>query len=284
MDALDEAERLERELSVFRFDSKVQYINLTAFDAPVKVDEEFFALLSLCLDVAAKTGGAVDITSGPLWRTWGFARREGQIPKEDELTAALENVNYRFVQLNAEDSTVAFTKKGVEINFGCVGKGFAVDTGAKKLREQGVAQFLFQGGLSSVLAEGTDWTIGIANPLRAGQRLAELTLRNEAVGTSGSDKQFFRHRGHRYSHLIDPRTGRPAEGVFSVTVVAPNGTLAELLSTAFFVMGFEKAAECCERDSNEWGSVAAVFIVPTKGGNFFEVKQFGFPDGKLRFV
>ncbi|MDR0326713.1 MAG: FAD:protein FMN transferase, partial [Planctomycetaceae bacterium] len=104
----------------------------------------------------------------------------------------------------------------------------------------------------------TDWRIGIAHPLRPGQRLRELTLNNVAVSTSDSQKQFFRHGGRRYSHLIDPRTGQPAEGVLSATVLAPTATLAELLSTAFFVLGAEKTADYCSHHPE----ISAVLAIP----------------------
>lgn len=280
MDALDEVERLEKMLSVFRFDSKVQYINLTAYQEPVTVEQELFDLIAQCLELAEITEGAVDITSGPLWKIWGFARREGRIPSKDEIAAARDNVNYRYVKLDVDRQTVALEKQGVELNFGCVGKGFALDSGARKLREQEVHRFLFQGGLSSILAEGADWRVGIAHPLRPGQRLAELTLHNEAVGTSGSDKQFFRHKGHRYSHIIDPRTGQPAEGVLSVTVLAPNGTLAELLSTAFFILGPDWAANYGSRNTD----IAALLVLPARKGNGVDIQHFGFSEEQLRFL
>ncbi|MDR1963589.1 MAG: FAD:protein FMN transferase [Planctomycetaceae bacterium] len=280
LDALDEVERLEQILSVFRFDSRIQYINLTAHETPVRLDDELFDLIAFCVEIAEATGGAVDITSGLLWKVWGFSRRQGRIPSSSELEAALENVDYRLLELNPETKTIRFGKKGVELNFGCVGKGFALDIAARKLREQGVDRFLFQGGLSSVLAGGSGWKIGVAHPMRPGTRLAELTLNEEAVATSGSQKQFFRHNGRRYSHLIDPRTGQPAEKVLSVTVLAPTGTLAELLSTAFFVLGLEPTEEYCTKHPE----IAAVMTIPTPKRAGFEIRSFGFNNEKLRII
>jgi len=271
LDALDEVERLEQTLSVFRFDSRVQYINLTAHEAPVPLDDELFGLLDHCLRLAAETDGAVDITSGPLWKLWGFARRNGRVPTEEEIQKALEKVDYRSVEINPSTKTVCFLKPGVELNFGCVGKGFALDVAAEKLKAKGVDRFLFHGGLSSVVAVGSDWTVGVAHPMRLGKRLTEISLSDEAIGTSGSQQQFFRYRGRRFSHLIDPRTGWPAEGVLSVTVVAPTGTLSELLSTAFFVMGPEKIDEYCRHHPN----IAAVCVIPSPKGNGFDVRSFG---------
>ena len=258
LDALDEVERIEQQLSIFRFDSRIHYVNLTAHEHPVRLDKELFDLIALCVRLAEGTGGAVDITSGCLWKVWGFAKRQGRIPHAEELDHAREHTGYRFLELNEAEQTVRFKKQGIELNFGCVGKGFALDTASEKLRAHGVDRFLFQGGLSSVLASGQDWKIGVAHPLRPGQRIRELALANAAVSTSGSQKQFFRHEGRRYSHLIDPRSGQPAEGVFTATVLAPTATLAELLSTAFFVLGAEKAADYCSCHPE----IAAVLTIP----------------------
>ena len=258
--ALDEVERIERLLSVFRFDSQVHYVNLTAHENPVRLDKELFDLIALCLRLAEETNGAVDITSGCLWKIWGFAKRQGRIPSAEELDNARKNTGCQCVELDEEAQTIRFKKQGIELNFGCVGKGFALDIAAEKLRDYGVHRFLFYGGLSSMLASGTDWRIGIAHPLRTGQRLRELRLDDVAVSTSGSQKQFFRYGSKRYSHLIDPRSGQPAEGVFSATVLAPTATLAELLSTAFFVLGAEKAADYCSLHPE----VSAVLTIPSE--------------------
>ena len=261
LDALDEVERIERILSVFRFDSKIQYVNLTAHENPIRLDKELFDLIVLCVRIAEETGGAVDITSGCLWKAWGFAKRQGRIPNAGELDNARELTGIQFLELDESAQTIRFKKPGIELNFGCVGKGFALDIAAEKLREHAVDRFLFAGGLSSMLASGRDWKIGIAHPLRPGQRLREVALNDIAVSTSGSQKQFFRYGGRRYSHLIDPRTGEPAEGVFTATVLAPTATLAELLSTAFFVLGAEKTAEYCSAHPE----ISAVLTIPSSG-------------------
>ena len=259
LDALDEVERIEQQLSVFRLDSQIQYVNLIAHEKPVQIAKELFDLIAQCVRLAEETGGAVDITSGALWKVWGFAKRQGRIPNAEELDNAKARTGYQLLELDEVQQTIRFKKQGIELNFGCVGKGFALDVASEKLYAHGVDRFLFQGGLSSVFASGDGWKIGIAHPLRYGQRLRELSLDNVAVSTSGSQKQFFRHEGRRYSHLIDPRSGQPAEGVFTATVLAATATLAELLSTAFFVLGAENAAEYCSCHPE----IAAVLTIPT---------------------
>ena len=274
IDALDEVERIEQLLSVFRFDSIIHRVNLIAHETPVRLEKELFDLIALCLRLAEETNGAVDITSGALWKTWGFAKRQGRMPDADELEKARERTGFHFLELDESAQTIRFKKQGIELNFGCVGKGFALDVAAEKLRQHEVHRYLFRGGLSSVLASGADWRIGIADPLRPGHRLRELVLSDVALSTSGSQKQSFRYGDRRYSHLLDPRSGMPAEGVFTATVLAPTATLAELLSTAFFVLGPERAAEYCLRHPD----VSSIMTLPTDQVSelaFSRVERFG---------
>ena len=274
LDALDEIERIEQGLSVFNLDSQVNLINTSACDSPVWIEKELFDLISLCIRLADETSGAVDITSGALWKTWGFAKRQGRVPNEEDLKQAREQTGYQFIELDEVAQTIRLTKPGIELNFGCVGKGFAIDCAAEKLRDHAVERFFFQGGLSSILTSGSGWKIGIANPIRPGQRLRELILNNIAVSTSGSQKQSFRHGNRRYSHLIDPRTGQPAEGVFTATVLAPSATLAELLSTAFCILGPEKTEEYC----SEHPEISAILTVPEQNRHklkWGKTQQFG---------
>ncbi|MDR2172024.1 MAG: FAD:protein FMN transferase [Planctomycetaceae bacterium] len=278
INALDEIERLEQVLSVFRFDSRTQYINLCAYNEAVKIDGELLNLITQCLQISTETNGAVDITSGLLWKLWGFARGKGVVPDKHEISTALESVDYKSVIIDSINQTIRFLKPSMELNFGCVGKGFAIDVAADCLCQFGVNNFLFHGGFSSILARGKNWRVGIIDPLRGERRLTEVTLSDCAISTSSSQKQFFRYKGRRYSHLIDPRNGLPAEGVFSVTVIAPTGVLAELLSTAFFVMGLEQAEEYQKKHQE----ISALFILPTKTKNKnYEIKTIGnFPENK----
>jgi thiamine biosynthesis lipoprotein len=156
------------------------------------------------------------------------------------------------VYLDAGRGTVRFTAPGVELNLGCIGKGYALDRCGELMREAGVDDFLLHGGNSSVLARGSHaarpgdgWTVGVHNPLRPQRRLGEICLRGRCLATSGSGTQFFMHRGHRYGHILDPRTGWPAEGVLSVTVLAPTAAEADGLATAMYVMGLQRSLEFC---------------------------------------
>jgi thiamine biosynthesis lipoprotein len=289
--ALDVVDEVETQLTVYRDTSEILEINRRAAYGPVAVEPRLFALLELAARLYRETAGAYDITSGPLSRAWGFARRAGAVPDPATLEAARELVGGEKLLLDPAAQTVRFARPGVEINANSIGKGYALDRGAEILAERGPSNFLWHGGRSSVLARGTSrpgidvaapatpgspsattdavparysvgWPIGIGHPLRLERRLAELLLFDEAAGTSGAGFQFFRHEGKRYGHILDPRTGRPAEGVFSVTVVAPTAAEADALSTAFYVMGFDAAVEYCAGHPE----IGFLMLLPTPGG------------------
>lgn len=260
--ALDLVERLEALLTVYRETSEVSRINRQAHDEKVVVEPRLFALFQLAQQIASDTGGAYDMTSGPLSKVWGFYRRQGRIPEDAEISETLSRVGYQKLSLDEAASTIRFAVSGMELNLGGIGKGHALDRMGEVLVSDGADNFLLHGGNSSVLAHGsragmTGWTIGLAHPLKPGERLAEFRLRNQALGTSGSGTQYFHHQGQRYGHIIDPRTGRPAGQVLSSTVIAPTAAEADALSTAFYVGGVDLAREYC----GSHPTIAAVLVV-----------------------
>lgn len=290
MEALDRIETLEERWSYFRPASQISRLNLVAAEMAVEVDAELFDLLCLARTIHDETDGAFDITSAPLWEVWGFARRQGALPDETEVAEALGLVGGHYVKLDPARRTVHFARHGVRVNLGSIGKGYALDRAAELLAARGLGDFLFHGGQSSVLARGSragsggaastgpGWIVGVKHPLRPKRRLAEIRLCDRALGTSGSAMQFFRHRGRRYAHILDPRTGRPAEGVLSVTVVASNAAVADALSTAFFVLGPQAAETYCRNHPG----VAALFACPSLGSERLEIHAFGFGPDELR--
>jgi len=280
--ALDLLEQLEEQLSVFRPHSEVSRINREAAERACTVEPRLFELLSHCMDWSTTTSGAYDITAGPLVKLWGFYTRSGRFPEPDRLTETRARIGSRHVLLDRERRTIRFAVPGIELNLGSVGKGYALDRCAEVLVSAGVLDFLIHGGQSSVLACGgqlpsgavTEWTIALRHPLRTERRLAELKLRQRGVGTSGSGQQFFFHRGRRYGHVLDPRTGSPAEGVLSATVLAPDAAAADALSTAFFVMGVEATrAYCAERPE-----LAVVFVLPGQREGTVAIETIGIRD------
>ncbi len=251
--ALDLVDTLESQLTVYRDESEIMHLNRRAASEPVRVEPRLLALLQTAIDLWRATEGAFDPTAGPLSKVWGFFRRQGSIPGDAEVAAARDCVGAQHLELDAAQGTVRFHHPKLELNLGGIGKGYALDRCGEQLRENGIENFLWHAGQSSLLAAGSrgggdhGWEIGIGDPLRPGRRLAQLRLKDCAVGTSGSAFQYFRHAGKRYGHVLDPRTGMPAQGVDSVTVVAPTAAEADALSTALYVLGPDRAAEICAR-------------------------------------
>jgi FAD:protein FMN transferase len=247
-EALDEADRLEAELSVFRETSALSRVNQTAAETPAAVDADLFALLVRCRDLHARTAGAFDITSTPLSRCWGFLKREGWLPSPEAIAAARARVGMSGVLFDETARTVRFARVGMELNLGSIGKGYALDRMAALMRGRGVAHALISAGGSSAVAlggRGEGWTVDVRSRQVSGGRLARLFLRDGALATSGAGEQFFEVDGRRYGHVIDPRTGWPAAGVLSVSVVTAEGALSDALSTAFLVGGLDVARRYC---------------------------------------
>jgi thiamine biosynthesis lipoprotein len=279
--ALDLVEALEAQMTVYRDDSEVVRINQKAAIEVVPVEPRLFAVFQEAARLYGETEGALDITSGPLSDAWGFSRREGRVPTEETIAEALSRVGMQHVELNATQRTIRFRRPGVNVNLNSMGKGYALDRMAELLAEHFVDDYLLHGGKSSILARGDQpagdtagWMIGVRHPLRPSELLAELQLRDQALSTSGSGTQFFIRRGRRYGHILDPRTGRPAEGLYSATVIAPTAAEAEGLSTAFYVMGPEKVGEYCAARPE----IAALLVGPADREGDVKLHTFGLED------
>jgi len=278
--ALDLVESLDKRLSYFKPDSLISEINKSAGGGPVEVEPWLFDLLATAKRLFDETKGAYDVTAAPLWEVWGFARRAGKLPTDAELTEARSHVGCQFMELDPEKLTVRFRLPGMRVNLGSIGKGFALDECCRCLEESGMADFIVHGGQSSVLARGRleraaaekgrheprGWEIGIADPRRPGRRLGIIQLENRALGTTSLQFQSFRHRGRRYGHVLDPRTGLPVDGPLATTVFAPMATQADALSTAFYVMGPDDSRQFCQSHPE----IGMVTIVP--GRNEMEVE------------
>jgi thiamine biosynthesis lipoprotein len=279
--ALDLAESLEAQMTIYRSDSEVIRINRCADRENVRVEPRLFELFRQCERLYRDTAGAYDITSGPLSDAWGFSRREGRIPTEETIAAARERVGMRYVSLDDQQRTIAFCKPGMAVNLNSIGKGYALDRMAELMAFQMVDDYLLHGGKSSVLARGNQpgdirhgWVVGLRHPLRPAERLAEFCLLDRALSTSGSGTQFFIRRGRRYGHILDPRTGRPAEGLYSATVIAPTAAEADALSTAFYVMGPDAVQEYCAAHPE----IAALLVAPAERDGEVQLFAFGLDD------
>jgi thiamine biosynthesis lipoprotein len=248
--ALDEGDRLEEVMTIFRETSELSRVNRDAHQAPVHVSGELFAVLSAAAELSEATEGAFDITSAPLSRCWGFLRREGRLPPKEEIEQARAGVGMHMVDLDAAGRTVYFRRPGVALNLGAIGKGFALDRLAAFLEARGTRHALLSAGFSSILARGRDpWRVNLRTAT-TGDLLARLRMADAAVGTSGAGEQFFEVDGVRYGHVIDPRTGWPSSGIVSASVIASNAASADALSTAFLIGGIDLARRYCARHDN----------------------------------
>jgi thiamine biosynthesis lipoprotein len=248
-EALAEADRLESAWTLFRDSSDLMALNRRAGFEAVHVDAELFTLLCRCRDLHAATEAAFDVTSTPLSQCWGFLRRQGRVPSFQEIVKALELAGMDGIELDQTASTVKFRRPGMAINLGSIGKGFAVAAIAARLRARGVRHALVSAGASSIVAlggRGSGWSIDLHSRQAQRGRLARLWLRDGAMGTSGAGEQFVEVDGTRHGHVLDPRTGWPARGVLSATVVTTDGATADALATAFLIGGADLARRYCQ--------------------------------------
>jgi FAD:protein FMN transferase len=249
--ALQYIDHLESILSVFRESSEISLVNRGAHANWMEVSSLLYSLLKLSQQVYEETGGAFDISAGSLSRCWGFVRREGRLPEQGEIEESMNRVGMGSVKLADEKRSVSFSKEGIEINFGAIGKGFALDKVSSLLVKEGVQKAFLNAGGSSMFAlgrgNGRGWVAGIRDPRDKTRRMAVVTLRNCGMATSGNEEQYFEVGEERFSHIIDPRTGWPSKGVTSVTVLTESAALSDALSTAFHVGGRDLAEDYCRR-------------------------------------
>jgi len=268
IEALDAVDAVETILTVHREESEASQLNRLAAEGFCEVSPEMLAVLERSRALWEQTQGGFDPATGALVRAWGFHRREGRLPDAGSLQTAREASGMGWVEIDSACRRVRFGRQGLSLTFAAIGKGWAVDRAVDRLRDrigEGLS-VLVKGGASSVRAVGsqgsttgrTGWTVGLVHPSKPQTRLGTVTLRDRSLGTSGSQTQFFVYRGRRLGHLIDPRTGRPAEGVLSATVLAPEACDADALATAVYVRG----PECLPALAPRGGKVSAILVLP----------------------
>jgi FAD:protein FMN transferase len=262
-DAFEEVRRLDRMLSNYRPESEWSEVNRHAAERPVKVSAELFQLLSACAEYSRQSEGAFDISVGPLMKVWGFYKGTGHLPHRAEVGGALTKVGYRNVLLDATSRTVRFARRGVELDPGGIGKGYAVDRMVDVLRKDGIASALVSASGSSIYALGAPpgeagWKVRIRDPKNEAKTVTEVTLKDESMSTSGSYEKFFMAEGKIYSHIMDPRTGFPATGMLSASVITPRALDSEAWTKPFFINGRSWAA-------NHTPKGFRVFLCPDTG-------------------
>ncbi len=251
--AFEEVHRLEQLLSNYRPESEWSEVNRFAADRPVRVSEELYRLVDACLDYSRRSGGTFDITVGPLMKLWGFYKKTGRLPHRAEVRGVLGRIGYQKVLLDPKTLSIRFSQKGVELDPGGIGKGYAVDRMVEVLKANGIKIALITAGGSSIYAMGAPpneqgWRLKIRNPKKHGDTVQEVVLKDQSMSTSGNDEKFFRAEGRIYSHIMDPRTGFPAQGTLSVSVISARTIDSEAWTKPYFIQGRQWTAKNKPKD------------------------------------
>jgi FAD:protein FMN transferase len=253
-EALDEVQRIESKLSLYQSDSEIAHLNARAAHEPVRVSTEVFRLLEWIKRLSAETSGAFDVTIGPLMRAWGFVGDTGHLPDPEQLEQARQCVGMHLVELDGANMSVRFSRPGVMLDMGAVGKGYAIEKAAEILREAGVTSALIHGGTSTSYAIGAPpdqsaWNVAIDHPTpdSAGKPrvLAVVPLVDSALSVSAVSGKSFSSGEITYGHVIDPRTGNPANQALLAAVGLASATESDALSTALLTLGIEQHDLIC---------------------------------------
>jgi thiamine biosynthesis lipoprotein len=246
--AMAEFDRIEEAMSTYRESSEISVVNRDAAGQAVVVSQELFDLIARAVDLGAQTGGAFDITYDSVGQLYDY--RAGQRPDAEAINARLAAIDYRLVQLDESARSIHFAREGVRINLGGIAKGHAVEAVIDQLRAAGVQHALATaGGDTRLLGDrrGKPWIVGIRDPDDEQGLVTRLALQDEAISTSGDYERFFDDAdGQRYHHILQPATGSPARGLRSVTVLGPDATVTDGLSTSVFVLGAEAGLQLIE--------------------------------------
>jgi thiamine biosynthesis lipoprotein len=236
-EALDEIDRVEAQLSLYKPGSEVARLNADAHRHAMRVTPGLFRLLVKAGELSRESKGAFDLTIAPLVRCWGFMGGTGSMPTSEAIAEARRCVGMHLVELDRERLTVRFQRAGVMLDFGAIGKGYAVDCAVELLREAGVGSALVHGGTSTTYALGrqpdnTCWKVGITSPKPGEEPLTVVELENESLSVSARWGRSFSEKGAAYGHVIDPRTGEPADHAVMSAMTLPSATESDALSTA----------------------------------------------------
>lgn len=243
-----EMHRIDAAFSPYKEDSELSRVNRQAARGWTTVSGELFELLTRSRRMSELTGGAFDVTYASVGRYYDY--RAGRRPDDEHIRQALEAIDYRYVELDPDGRRVRYAHPEVYVDLGGIAKGYAVDRAIALLREAGVGQAsVSAGGDSYILGDrrGEPWTVGIRDPRNEEGMVAVLPLLDTAVSTSGDYERFFEQDGVRYHHILDPATGRSARGSWSVTILGPDTTFTDALSTSVFVLGPERGLALIDR-------------------------------------
>jgi len=266
-------EDVNRLMSDYRDDSEIGQLNLLPAGQGFVVSPETFDVLQQAHAIAEATGGVFDVTCRPLVERWKQAGKEQRVPDEASLAEAMTRVGWRKLRLESATRTVTKTVANMQIDVGGIAKGYSLDLAGAALVEAGASGGLIDVG-GDVLAVGRSanggtWRVGIQHPFQPGL-IAKLAVVDRAVATSGIQQRFTMIQGKRYSHIIDPRTGGPADQAPSVTVIAADGITADAWATVFEILTVEEGqARAAELDGVEvmwiWGNAEQMHVAKTSG-------------------
>lgn len=256
-DAVAEIERLDALLSTGDENSEIYQINQNGGGS---ISEDTSYLLERALEIWKSTDGCFEIGIYPLMQAWGFTDDNYKVPDETTLKKLLPLADSSKITFDEKDRTVTFVQEGMEIDFGGIAKGYTSGRIMDIFREHGISSAMVSlGGNVQVLGtktDGTKWRVAVQNPNDTESYLGVLETQDRAVITSGGYERYFEQDGKTYQHILDPKTGYPAEsGLTSVTIVSADGTLADGLSTSLFVMGKEKAIAYWRAHKEEFDAI-----------------------------
>ncbi|MGJ8693658.1 MAG: FAD:protein FMN transferase [Thalassotalea sp.] len=237
-----EMERINQLMSPYIETSELAKINKSAALAPVVISTELFNLITVANQISELSQGAFDITYASIGYKYQY--RNKVKPNEQTISQSLNKINYQGIKLDNVKETVFFTKAGMKIDLGGIAKGYAVDNCLKILKTAGVNHGLVSaGGDTGLLGDrrGRPWIVGIKHPRAADKTAVHLPLTDEAISTSGDYERYFIEDGERYHHILNPKTGKSAQAVVSVSVIGKDPTMVDALSTTLFVLGLKPA-------------------------------------------
>lgn len=263
--AFDEITRIQSLFSYYNQDTDIARLNRLGGQSMVQMSPEVFDLLKLSVDIGNKTSGAFDITYVSAGYLWDLKAENFTPPSEKSITQALQFVGFRYIQFDDVKMAAGFKKNGVRADLGGIAKGYAILKAVEILKRHGISSgFVDAGGDIQVIGKnsGKPWSVGIKNPLDSGIIGALALSGTDSVATSGAYERFREYNGKHYHHIIDPKSGYPADsGLISVSVVCSDPVLADAYATSFFVMGFDKAAEFLTANN----TISAILIDDKEG-------------------
>ncbi len=242
-----EVSRIEYLISDWKQETQISEVNRKAGIEAVKVDKEVFELTERAIELSRLTNGAFDISFAAMDRIWKFDGSMTEMPSPEAVKKSVEKVGYKDIVLDKEKSTIFLRRAGMKIGFGALGEGYAADRCREMMQAKGIKAGIVNGSGDMAVwgkhPNGTNWKIGITNPLKNDEIFKVMTLSKNAVVTSGSYEKFVVFNGKRYAHIINPATGYPATGVCSVTIFGPSTEKANGFSTSMMVLGKKSGIE-----------------------------------------